>query len=60
MKNLYQLPSKEQFQARKAVQQIQKWIEIKYPMIASTAKTKMIIECLIEITEERKYRAASN
>jgi hypothetical protein len=36
------------------VQQIQTWIEKKYPRLAASAKAKMIIECLIELTEERK------
>lgn len=50
----------EEFQAQKAVQQIQKWIEKKYPRLASSTKTKMIIECLIELTEERKFIAAQS
>jgi hypothetical protein len=51
----YEAP--EEFHARKAVQQIQKWIEKNYPRLAASAKTKMIIECLIELTEERKVLA---
>lgn len=47
----------EEFHAKKAVQQIQSWIERKYPKLAASAKTKMIIECLIELTEERKLIA---
>lgn len=58
MKNPNQTPRKEEFHAKKAVQQIQSWIEKKYPRIASSAKTKMIIECLIELSEERKFLAA--
>jgi hypothetical protein len=54
MKNLNQTLHKEEVQAKKAVQQIQTWIEKKYPRITTSAKTKMIIECLIELTEERK------
>ena len=48
----------EEFQAKKAIQQIQLWIEKKHPRLAASAKTKMIIECLIELTEERKLIAA--
>lgn len=48
---------KEEFQAKKAVQQIQTWMEKKYPRLANSAKTKMIIECLIELTEEKKFSA---
>lgn len=58
MKNPNQLPHKEEFQAKKAVQQIQTWIEQKYPRLAHSAKTKMIIECLIELSEERKLLTA--
>lgn len=54
MKNSNQTFRKEESHAKKAVQQIQSWIEKKYPMLANSAKTKMIIECLIELSEERK------
>lgn len=57
MKNLNQTPHKEEFHAKKAVQQIQSWVEKKYPRLAASAKTQMIIECLIELTEERKLQA---
>jgi hypothetical protein len=46
-------------QAKKAIHQIQKWIEKKNPRLAAAAKTRLIIECLIELTEERKFLAAS-
>jgi hypothetical protein len=58
MKNPNQTFHKEQFQAKKAMHQIQSWIEKKYPGLANSAKTKMIIECLIELSEERKFLAA--
>jgi hypothetical protein len=58
MKNLNQIPQKEEFLAKKAAQQIQTWMEKKYPRLAASTKTKMIIECLIELTEERKFIAA--
>jgi len=58
MKNPNQAPLKEEFQAKKAVQQIQTWIEKKYPRLAASTKTKMIIECLIELKEERKFLTA--
>jgi hypothetical protein len=45
---------KEEFQAKKAVCKIQLWVEKNYPGLATAAKTKMILECLIELTEERK------
>ena len=57
MKNPNQTLRKEEFHAKKAVQQIQTWMEKKYPKLANSAKTKMIIECLIEISEERKFLA---
>ena len=58
MKNPNQTLHKEEFHAKKAVQQIQKWMEKKYPWLATSAKTQMIIECLIELTEERKFSTA--
>jgi hypothetical protein len=58
MKNPNQTPRKEEFHAKKAVKQIQSWVEKKYPRLAATAKTQIIIECLIELTEERKFLAA--
>jgi len=60
MKNQNQLLRYEvtaERKAKKAAQQIQKWIEKQYPRLASSAKTKMIIECLIELSEERKHLA---
>ena len=57
MKNPNQTLRKEESHAKKAVQQIQTWMEKKYPKLANSAKTKMIIECLIELTEEKKFLA---
>ena len=60
MKNQKQLLHYEvaaERKAKRAIQQIQKWIEKQYPRLASSAKTKMIIECLIELSEERKNLA---
>jgi hypothetical protein len=48
---------KEEVHAKKAVQKIQSWIEKKYPGLAAAAKEKMIAECLIELTEERRFLA---
>jgi hypothetical protein len=58
MKNPNQAFRMEEFQAKKAVLQIQSWIERKYPRLANSAKTKMIIECLIELSEEKKFLTA--
>jgi hypothetical protein len=58
MKNPNQKLHKEESHAKKAVQQIQSWIEKSYPRLASSTKTKMIIECLIELSEERKFLGA--
>jgi hypothetical protein len=55
MKNPNQSLRKEEFHAKKAVQQIQTWIGKKYPRLASSEKTKLIIECLIELTEEKRF-----
>lgn len=56
MKNLNHPLHSEEFHAKKAVQQIQKWIEKKYPRLTAAVKTKMILECLIELSEERKLQ----
>lgn len=48
-----------ELKAKKAIQQIQKWIERRHPKLAGAAKTQMIIECLIELTEEKKFLAHS-
>jgi len=58
MKNLNQTHHKEEFHAKKAVHQIQSWLERKYPRLANSTKTKMIIECLVELSEEKKLLAA--
>jgi hypothetical protein len=58
MKNPNLIPHKDEFHAKKAVVQIHNWIEHKYPRLKASTKTKMIIECLIELTEERKFLAA--
>ena len=50
--------SSADIQAKKAIQRIQKWVEKKYPLAATAFKTRLIVECLIELTEEKKYMAA--
>jgi hypothetical protein len=57
MKNPIQAPHKENSHATNAVLQIQTWVEKKYPRLAGSVKTKMIIECLIELREESKFLA---
>ena len=46
--------------AQKAISQIQKWVGKKYPLLAGSAQAKMIIECLIEVTEEKKFLSAQH
>lgn len=58
MNNPNQTHRKEEFHAKKAAQQIQSWMEKKHPRLANATKTRMIIECLIELSEERKFLAA--
>lgn len=58
MKKLNQNPHKEEFHATKAAKQIQSWIEKKYPRLAASTKKRMIVECLIELTEEKKFLSA--
>ena len=60
MKNLTKTMHTEcapELQASKAIQRIQKWVEEHYPRLASVAKSRLIIECLIELTEEKKLLA---
>jgi hypothetical protein len=47
-----------ELQAKMAIRKIRKMIEEKYPVMASVSKSRLIIECLIEFSEERKYLAA--
>jgi hypothetical protein len=51
-------PLQTEFHALTAVEKIQKWVEERYPKLASVTKKQLIIECLIEVTEERKFIAA--
>jgi hypothetical protein len=48
-----------ELQAKKAIQKIKKMMEEKYPSMAAVSKTRLIIECLIEMKEEKKYLKAS-
>ena len=50
--------SAAELQAKMAIRKIRKMIEEKYPVMASVSKARLIIECLIEVSEERKYLAA--
>jgi hypothetical protein len=43
--------------AKRALNRIQKWMEIHYPSLASSSKSRLIMECLIEINEEKKFIA---
>jgi len=60
MKNQNQPLYTEQMHAQKAVQQIQKWLEERYPRLTTSTKTRILIECLIELSEERKFQASYN
>lgn len=60
MKNLHQTLQKEgtsELHAEKAIQNIQKLIQTRYPLMASLSRSKMIIECLIELNEEKRFLA---
>ena len=45
-------------QARKAIQKIKEWSKQNYPGLAAAARSRIIMECLIELTEEKKFLAA--
>ncbi len=45
-------------QAKKIIQKLQKWAEKKYPSLESVKRSRMIIECLIELAAEKKYLSA--
>jgi hypothetical protein len=47
-----------ELQAKMAIRKIRKMIEEKYPVMSSVSKARLIMECLIEVSEERKYLAA--
>ena len=58
MKNQHQTLQKDsssEVRAKKAIQNIQKWMDKRYPVMASVSRSRLIIECLIEINEERRY-----
>ncbi|MFL5788039.1 MAG: hypothetical protein ACJ748_08300 [Flavisolibacter sp.] len=44
-----------ELQAKKAIQLIYKRIEDQHPRLAAIAKSRLIVECLIELAEERKF-----
>ncbi|HEY0355616.1 MAG TPA: hypothetical protein VGC29_05395 [Flavisolibacter sp.] len=46
-----------ELQAKKAINRIQNWTEKNYPRLAEITRSRLIIECLIEMAEERKYLA---
>jgi hypothetical protein len=46
-----------ELRAQMAIQRIQKSIEQRYPVMEEGSKARLIIECLIELTEERKFLA---
>jgi hypothetical protein len=60
MKNQIQTSRREtaELQAKKAIQRIHQWTEKHYPRLASVTRSRLIIECLIEMAEERKFLAA--
>jgi hypothetical protein len=47
-----------ELQAKKAIQRIKQMVEDQYPVLPTVSKFKLILECLIEATEERKFLAA--
>jgi hypothetical protein len=60
MKNQHQTllkDSKSDVQAKKAIHNIQKWIDKRYPVMASITRSKLILECLIELNEEKRFLA---
>lgn len=60
MKNSISLLEHEgiaRLKAHKAIQRIHKNIEDQYPNMAASARNRLIVECLIEMLAEKKYRA---
>ncbi|MFL5739161.1 MAG: hypothetical protein ACJ75B_03010 [Flavisolibacter sp.] len=51
-----QLASEEKVQS--AVKQIENWVEKNYPALSANQKSKLILECLIELATENKLIAA--
>jgi hypothetical protein len=49
--------SMSEVRAKRAVRRLQKWMESQYPQITSALRSKLIIECLVEIAEERRFLA---
>jgi hypothetical protein len=44
--------------AKTAIEKIQNWVADRYPTLAEIAKSQIIVECLIEIDEERRFISA--
>lgn len=47
-----------EMQAQKAIRKIKKWARDRYPGLASSRRARLILECLIELTEEQRLLAA--
>jgi hypothetical protein len=46
-----------QLQARMTIQRLQKFINDRFPNLNASARTRLIIECLIEFNEEQRLLA---
>jgi hypothetical protein len=44
--------------ATNALHQILQWVELNCTKMASATKSQLVLECLIEVNEERKFIAA--
>jgi hypothetical protein len=62
MKNQNQILQHEgsaQLQAGKAIQRLHKWMEERYPRLASLKRSRMIMECMIELMVEKNMTGGS-
>ncbi|MGZ5190670.1 MAG: hypothetical protein ACXWCZ_06585 [Flavisolibacter sp.] len=60
MKNQHQTLQKDstsELRAKRAIQNIHKLMDKRYPVISSITRSQMIIECLIELNEEKRFLA---
>jgi hypothetical protein len=58
--NQLQQQGQAETQARQAISHITKWVEERYPQISTSTKSRLIVQCLIEVTRERLYSGSLN
>ncbi len=50
--------SPAEVKAHQAIMAIKKWMNERYPSLSPTTEARVILECMIELNEEKKFLAA--